>query len=223
MTFAWTGWVDDPTANENVSPYVDWLKLVSFKGADEKDELSIAQLPLSPMAAAISGRTHQAAALPNFARATGPVAEDPLIRLTWMPDQDNAVVGVIDSGIALSHARFRRLDGGTRFLSAWLMGGTWREDSAVPFGRELFRTEIDQIMFRAVSAGAVDEADFDRRADASQFFSPRGDRRLENNATHGTFVTDLAAGYDLRQSEDDERRRRLPIIGVGLPPNTSMG
>ncbi|MEM7720394.1 MAG: hypothetical protein AAF222_14440, partial [Pseudomonadota bacterium] len=47
--------------------------------------------------------------------------------------------------------------------------------------------------------------------------------RLENNATHGTFVTDLAAGYDLRQSEDDERRRRLPIIGVGLPPNTSMG
>ncbi|MEO0915458.1 MAG: hypothetical protein AAFY31_00485 [Pseudomonadota bacterium] len=223
MTFAWTGWVDDPTANEDISPYVDWLSLVSFKGEEVKDELSIARLPMSPMAAAISGRSHQAAALPTFARATGPVAEDPLIRLTWMPDADNAVVGVIDSGIALSHARFRRLDGGTRFLSAWLMGGRWREGSAVPFGRELFRTEIDQIMFRAVSAGALEEADFDRRADASQYFSPRGDRRLDNNATHGTFVTDLAAGYDLRQSDEDERRRRLPIIGVGLPPNSSMG
>ena len=223
MTFKWTGWEPDPTADGNVSPYVDWLKLVSFDGADEKNHLSIEELPLSPMAAEISGRTKQAVALPDFARPTGEVKKDPLIRLTWMPDADNAIVGIIDSGIALSHARFRRLDGGTRFLSAWLMGGKWREESAVPFGRELFRTEIDQLMFRAVAAGAIDEAEFDRQADASQFFSPRGDRRLENNATHGTMVADLAAGYDLRQSHEDEYRRRLPIIGVGLPPNSSMG
>lgn len=223
MGMSWSGWVDDPSAAEGLSPYVDWLKLVSFDGKDIKNELSIEKLPLSPMAAEVIGQTHQPAPLPPFARPKAPVRDDPMIRLTWMPDADNAIVGVIDSGIALSHARFRRLDGGTRFLSAWLMGGTWREDSAVPFGRELFRTEIDQLMFRAVAAGAVDEADFDRRADASQFFSPRGDRRLENNATHGTLVSDLAAGYDLRQSHEDEHRRRLPIIGVGLPPNTSMG
>jgi hypothetical protein len=223
MTFAWSGWTEDTSATDEISPYIDWLRLVSFDGGEEKNQLSIAPLPLSPMAAKISGRTEQAAPLPDFARPTGAVADDPLIRLTWMPDADNVIVGVIDSGIALSHARFRRLDGGTRFLSAWLMGGTWREDSAVPFGRELFRTEIDQLMFRAVAAGAVDEADFDRRADASQFASPRGDRRLENNATHGTFVADLAAGYDLRHSYEDEHRRRLPIIGVGLPPNSSMG
>ncbi|MEM9426949.1 MAG: S8 family serine peptidase [Pseudomonadota bacterium] len=223
MTFAWTGWTDDPSAKAGIKPYLDWLKLVSFDGKEEKDDLSIAPLPLPPMAAKISGRKAEPAALPNFARPTGKVEDDPLIRLTWMPDADNAIVGVIDSGIALSHARFRRLDGGTRFLSAWLMGGTWREESAVPFGRELFRTEIDQLMFRAVSAGAVDEADFDRRAEASQFASPRGDRRLENNATHGTMVADLAAGYDLRHSYEDEHRRRLPIIGVGLPPNSSMG
>ena len=223
MTFKWTGWEPDPTAEKMVSPYIDWLKLVSFDEQDEKNQLSIEDLPLSPIAAEISGRSHQAAPLPNFARATADPLPDPMIRLTWMPDADNAIVGVIDSGIALSHARFRRLDGGTRFLSAWLMGGSWREESAVPFGRELFRTEIDQLMFRAVAAGAVDEADFDRRADASQFFSPRGDRRLENNATHGTMVADLAAGYDLRHSYEDEHRRRLPIIGVGLPPNSSMG
>ncbi len=223
MTFAWTGWQDDPSAKDDLSPYIDWLKLVSFDGKEVKDGLSIADLPLSPMAAKLTGKKCQPAPLPQFARASGTIEKDPMIRLTWMPDADNAIVGVIDSGIALSHARFRRLDGGTRFLSAWLQGGTWRDQSAVPFGRELFRTEIDQLMFRAIAAGAVDEADFDRYADASQFFDPRGDRRLENNATHGTMVADLAAGYDLRQSHEDEHRRRLPIIAVGLPPNTSMG
>lgn len=223
MTMSWTGWVPDPSAKDDVSPYIDWLKLVTFNGEDIRHGLSIEDLPRSKMAAEISGISHQAAPLPPFARATKEPLPDPMIRLTWMPDADNVVVGVIDSGIALSHARFRRLDGGTRFLSAWLMGGKWREDSAVPFGRELFRTEIDQLMFRAVSAGTVDENDFDRSADATQFHSARGDRRLENNATHGTMVADLAAGYDLRQSHEDEFRRRLPIIGVGLPPNTSMG
>jgi len=222
MTMTWSGWVNDPSASDEISPYIDWLKLVSFGGQLEKDDLSIADLPLSPMAAKISGRTHQAAPLPNFARPkVDPV--EPMIRLTWMPDADNVVVGVIDSAIALAHSRFRRLDGGSRFLSAWLMGGEWREQSAVPFGRELFRTEIDQLMFRAVSAGTVDEAEFDRRADPAQFSYVRGDRLLETNATHGTMVADLAAGYDLRQSHEDEHRRRLPIIGVGLPPNASMG
>ncbi len=223
MTFRWTGWTQDPSAKKHISPYIDWLKRIRFDCEDEKDGISIAPLPVSPTAAKLSKVYEQPAPLPCFARPTGPVADDPLIRLTWMPDADNAIVGVIDSGIALSHARFRRLDGGTRFLSAWLQGGTWREESAVPFGRELFRTEIDQLMFRAVAAGTLDEADFDRRADASQFDDPRGDRRLENNATHGTVVADLAAGYDLRQSHEDEHRRRLPIIAVGLPPNTSMG
>ena len=151
------------------------------------------------------------------------MAEDPLIRLTWMPDADCTVVGVIDSYLALSHARFRRLDGGSRFLSAWLMNGEWRDEAAVPFGRELFRTEIDQLMFRSMAAGTLDEAEFDRQSGASFWGAVRGERMLESNATHGTFVTDLAAGYDLRQSHEDEYRRRLPIIGVGLPPNVSMG
>ncbi|MEM6386749.1 MAG: S8 family serine peptidase [Pseudomonadota bacterium] len=223
MSMSWTGWKNDPSASDDVSPYIDWLKLVSFDNKTEKNQLSIDDLPLSPMAAEVMQKTHQAAPLPEFARPKGPMREDPAIRLTWMPDADNAIVGVIDSGIALSHARFRRLDGGTRFLSAWLMGGTWRDPCAVPFGRELFRTEIDQLMFRAVAAGTLDEAEFDRLADASQFHAPRGDRRLENSATHGTMVADLAAGYDLRQSYEDEHRRRLPMIGVGLPPNSSMG
>jgi hypothetical protein len=218
MTFEWTGWENDPAAGD--SPYVDWM--MELWGSDEKDGLSLAPLPLSPLAAKISGRKKQRAPLPPFARP-GKVADDPLIRLTWMPDADCAIVGVIDSAIALSHARFRRLDGGSRFLCAWLQGGKWRDDAAVPFGRELFRTEIDQLMFRSMAAAALDENEFDRQAGSTQFFAARGDRTLETNATHGTFVSDLAAGYDLADSHEDEHRRRLPIIAVGLPPKTSMG
>ena len=221
MTFRWTGWQDDPSAGDE-SPYVNWLREACFDGHDEKDGISLAPLPLAKSAAEISGRTESAAPLPDFARP-GKRADEPSIKLGWTPDQGCAIVGVIDSGIALSHARFRRLDGGTRILAAWLQGGDWRDDAAVPFGRELFQAEIDRLMFRATVAGALDESEFDRAAKATQFGHARGDRRLESNATHGTFVTDLAAGYDLRHSHEDEFRRRLPIIAVGLPPNTSMG
>lgn len=225
MSLVWTGWQDDGCAQPFITPYVHWLKEVTFGGVEEKDGLSIAELPLSRRAAEISGRGSQPAPLPPIARppSGATILDDPMVRLTWMPDVDCAIVGVIDSGIALSHARFRRLDGGTRFLSAWLQGGEWRDRSAVPFGRELFRTEIDQLMFHAVAAGAIDEAQFDREAGATQYQTALGDRRLDNRGTHGTFAADLAAGYDLRDSEQDELRRRLPIIAVGLPPNTSMG
>ncbi len=221
MSLTWTGWVPDP--NPDASPYIDWLREAHFKGAVEKDGLTLDFQDTAKRAAKITGIDKQRAALPKFACADDTRTEDPLIKLTWMPDPDCVIVGVIDSGIALSHARFRRIDGGTRFLSAWLQGGEWREEAAVPFGRELFRTEIDQLMFRSQIAGTIDEGEFDRAASASQFGNAAGDRRPEANATHGTFVTDLAAGYDLRQSHEDEYRRRLPIIAVGLPPNSSMG
>ncbi|MEM8802108.1 MAG: S8 family serine peptidase [Pseudomonadota bacterium] len=221
MTLTWTGWEQDP--NAKVSPYVDWLHEITFDRKDEVDGLTLLHQPTAKRAAKITGITEQRAPLMKKACADETRQEDPLIKLTWMPDDDCAVVGVIDSGIALAHERFRRIDGGTRFLSAWLQGGDWREDGAVPFGRELFRTEIDQLMFRAQVAGTIDESEFDRMAGSSQFPEALGDRRPESSATHGTFVADLAAGYDLRDSSQDEHRRRLPIIAVGLPPNTSMG
>lgn len=229
MTFAWTGWEDDPAADPSSgrphSVYNDWLWETVWKNEPEWHGLRMADLPWSPAAGGIVGETTRPTPMPPFALPPegDTVAEDPLIRLTWMPDADCAVVGVIDSAIALSHARFRRLDGGTRFLSAWLMNGKWRDEAAVPFGRELFRTEIDQLMFRSMAAGSLDEGDFDRQSGASYWGATRGERMLETNATHGTFVTDLAAGYDLRQSQEDDFRRRLPIIAVGLPPNISMG
>ena len=230
MTLRWSAWEDDPSAGMGLSPYIDWLKTVVFDGRDEKNGLSIAPLPVSPLACGMEpgglcGDRESPAPLPDFARkpADQEVADAPEIQLTWMPDADSAIVGVIDSAIALSHARFRRIDGGTRFLAAWLMNGAWRSGAAVPFGRELFRTEIDRLMWRATVGGVIDEAAFDRAAGQTQFADPLGDRLLETNATHGTHVADLAAGFDLRDGKLDEARRRLPIIAVGLPPRTSMG
>ena len=231
MTLAWSPWQDDPSTDAGLSPYIDWLKTVTFGGQEDKDGISIAPLPLSRLACGLEpggrlcGDRESPAPLPGFARKPRDeeMAEAPDIQLTWMPDADSVIVGIIDSAIALSHARFRRIDGGTRFLAAWLQGGTWRSGAAVPFGRELFRTEIDRLMWRATVGGVIDESAFDRASGLTQFGHPRGDRRLETNATHGTHVADLAVGFDLRDSRQDEARRRLPLIGVGLPPRTSMG
>jgi len=221
MTLSWSDWIDQSTEAAAVSPYVDWYRAVNFAGAEEANGLSLAPLPQS----ASVGGAPTPAPLPNFARPSNgdePTA-DPRIELTWMPDPDSVIVGVIDSAIALSHARMRRIDNGTRFLSTWLQAGDWRAGASVPFGRELFRTEIDRLMWGATVGGEIDESLFDRAAGLTQFAHMRGDRRLEATGTHGTHVTDLCAGFDLSQSEFDEPRRRLPLIGVGLPPRSCIG
>jgi len=221
MALVWSNWEPRAPETADTSPYVDWYRTVTFDGQIEKDGLSLAPLP---QAASVGGALAPAP-LPPFARpgdGETPNA-DPEIQLTWMPDPDAAIVGVIDSAIALSNARFRRIDGGSRFLSAWLQAGNWRANAAVPFGRELFRTEIDRLMWRHKIGEQVDECAFDRAAGATQFAHTRGDRRLEKLGTHGTHVTDLAAGFDLTRADLDEARRRLPLIAVGLPPRSCIG
>ena len=135
MTLRWSAWQDDPAAAAGLSPYIDWLKEVTFDGQDVKDGLSIAPLPVSPLACGmppghgLCGDRESPAPLPLSARRPegSAMAGDPDIQLTWMPDTDCAIVGVIDSAIALAHEQFRRIDGGSRFLAAWLQGGAWRD------------------------------------------------------------------------------------------------
>ncbi|MEK6217425.1 MAG: hypothetical protein N2B03_09460, partial [Boseongicola sp.] len=79
------------------------------------------------------------------------------------------------------------------------------------------------LMWRSTIGGETDESLFDRAAGLTQFAHMRGDRRLESTGTHGTHVADLCAGFDLSKSEYDEPRRRLPLIGVGLPPRSCIG
>ncbi|NNL34936.1 MAG: hypothetical protein HKP35_03885, partial [Silicimonas sp.] len=74
MTLSWSDWEDDPSAGEGLSPYIDWLKRVTFGGEVEKDGLSIAPLPVSPLACGqglghgLCGDHESPAPLPGFAR-----------------------------------------------------------------------------------------------------------------------------------------------------------
>ncbi len=221
MTLSWTTWSDPAAESVGVPPYVDWYRTVVFGGNETKDGLSLAPLP---SASSVGGAT-QPAPLPPFARPKvgDAVAAEPRIELSWTPDADTVIVGVIDSAIALSHARFRRIDGGTRILSSWLQAGTWRPGAAVPFGRELSQAEIERLMFQSKIGDTIDEDAFDRAATAQQFDHARGDRRLASGGTHGTHVADLAAGFDLRQAKFDDDRRRMGVIAVGLPPRSCIG
>jgi len=221
MTLSWTEWGDPAPDSVGVSPYVDWYRTVVFGDQETKDGLSLAPLP---QAASVGGEP-QPAPLPPFARPKegDVVATSPRIELSWTPDADTVIVGVIDSAIALSHARFRRIDGGTRILSAWLQAGSWRSGAAVPFGRELSQAEIERLMFQSKIGDTIDEDAFDRAATAQQFDHARGDRRLASGGTHGTHVADLAAGFDLRQAKFDDDRRRMGVIAVGLPPRSCIG
>jgi hypothetical protein len=117
------------------------------------------------------------------------------------------VVGVIDDGIAFAHHRVR--DGlQTRVANWWLQDGEFHGN--VPYGRELTKYEIENLIARCSTGGALEEDEFYIRAGLNNF-------RLEGHKTaawrvaHGTHVMDLACGYDEQPPYDQH------IIAVQLP------
>jgi subtilisin family serine protease len=92
------------------------------------------------------------------------------------------VIAVLDWGLDFTHANFRRADGGTRLLALWDQRGGRTESSPEPFGygREFDARSIDAALAAADPYRALryDPADVD----------PGG------QGTHGTHVTDIAAG-----------------------------
>jgi hypothetical protein len=136
---------------------------------------------------------------------------------------DTVIVGVIDSGIALGHARFRSASGKTRILAAWQQGAKRPPDGAqpyLPFGAELYGGDIDT-MLNAHSIGGLDgcflEDDFNRASGALDMESGIGDRELAQRRAHGTFVLDVAAGFDPKEADP-----RIKIIAVNLPNRSTI-
>lgn len=168
---------------------------------------------------------------------------------TWLPDDaslpggvtdagpdipdDTVIVGVIDVGIPLGHNRFRNPDGSTRILAAWQMLAEWGgagglSQPYLPFGRELYQGDIDQMLSRfsgGDAKGWLDEGAFNRTTGVLDMKNLRGHRETAGRYSHGAHVLDAAAGCSPEVAEGDEAefRRRVKIIAVNIPSSTTFG
>jgi hypothetical protein len=137
------------------------------------------------------------------------------------PDRRAAIVAVIDDGIGFANEAFRNPDGSTRFDYVWLQGAARVEGAPgvrktdLPFGRELERGEIDDLLVAYGAGGLVDEEALycaagliDRRSEHVQSAAAR--------ASHGTGVFYRAAGGP---AKDDG----APILmAVALPSQVTQ-
>lgn len=228
------------------SPYVTWWSWFFFESRmrnnDELDALKRLYLPqwvLDQEEQAEQGRY-----LPgglNLSQLTNwTIDEDALPEV----DDDTLLVGVIDSGVPLCHKRLRDIEGETRIISSWQMS-THIEPapvgpSEVPFGRELYSREINDLIAAHTTAdGQLDEAGFNRDAGLVDLFARQGPRELVGGFSHGAAVVDLAAGIDPKGEPVEIKLRsgtlgattinpaqfakRVKIIVVNLPNRAAIG
>ncbi len=92
---------------------------------------------------------------------------------------EGVVVGIVDYGCDFVHKSFQNEDGSTRLLAIWDQGGALSATSPLGYGQEHTRADID----RALQTGAPYNA---------LGYEPYRD----NSGTHGTHVTDIAAGKE---------------------------
>ena len=229
MTLTWGTWRTDPSADPDdpethATPYGDWYETIEF--ADSRSDRDFAHCPQHGAADVFPGLplpriTLPKRALPGDGAINPPKERRKVTGLTGTLTPTSVIVGVIDAGIALSHDRFRRPDGGTRILSAWLQGGKWHKQKHLPFGRELMQGDIEDRMADCTTALGVDEGAFNRRAGLVDYAEPSVERWIDTAAPHGTHVADLAAGFDPEAL--NTMRDRLPMIVVDLAPRVSVG
>ena len=137
--------------------------------------------------------------------------------------RDTVIIGVVDTGIPLSHRRFRARDGRTRFLASWQQTAAWgtKKQKYLPFGRELYQPEIDGLIAVCGAGldGPIDEDAFNIAADLIEPNELFGLRDLEHSVSHGAHVLDLAAGVDPALAENkNDPLLDCRIIAVNLPP-----
>jgi subtilisin family serine protease len=92
---------------------------------------------------------------------------------------EGVIVGIVDYGCDFMHRSLQNEDGSTRILAIWNQAGQPNATSPFGYGREHTREDID----RALQTGAPYQA---------LSYEPYRDF----NGTHGTHVTDIAAGKE---------------------------
>ncbi|MEM9148090.1 MAG: S8 family serine peptidase, partial [Pseudomonadota bacterium] len=247
-------WTDNWTPFDDPSPYVDWwrrsvtdpspksplegglvtqraatrLSAPSKASSEEDEDQTAARLPCLDNDVPIA-RDSRNKGFEAFLTGGGDWRPDPG-NLPTIPD-DTIIVGVIDTGIALGHNRFREMDGSSRILAAWQQTAIWdsplgREQPFLPFGREIYQAEIDELL-RTHSGGTLggwlDEDSFNRTTGVLDMARPLGHREVAGRYAHGTHVLDAAAGADPDDPEEADFRRRVKIIAVNLPGSITFG
>ena len=147
---------------------------------------------------------------------------------TGLPD-DTIIVGVIDTDIPLGHARFRDAEGKSRILAAWQMMAPWAgpdglRQAYLPFGRELYKDDIDALLLNCSGGsydGWLDEAAFNTATGVLDLCNQGGRRGIAKRASHGAHVMDVAAGVD--PMDDPEFARRVKIVAINIPDSKVFG
>lgn len=234
-------WKDPARSTENRNPYADWwyqanealdselfteVPFVRATWGDDPD-FSIMQDQGARMALEEFGGTSvpipkQAKGKPVQCLKGWYTGDFPGALPENLPDDDLVIVGIIDTGIALGHRRFRCKNGSTRFLAAWQQTSEYKPGQELPCGQELYAQDIDCLLYRNSGNsldGRLDEDAFNRAAHLVEPWHELGHRDLEYRAAHGTHVLDLAAGFDPDSPDADKYR----IIAVNLPPQYIHG
>lgn len=137
----------------------------------------------------------------------------------WPPG--TVVIGVIDEGIAFANQRFRLAPEESRIEAFWHQDHPIMNPTSVDFGRELVRSEIEQLLKDHTKDDVLNETTLYRAAGLVDFTRP-GHKAAAWRAAHGTHVLDIAAAIP---PGCDARSR--PIIAVELSPeavvDTSFG
>ncbi len=251
MIREWSNW----ERFEESSPYINWWKGLGLAFVQrpalnvDPEELGnqVARSVLVPNQSPLSGepesKTHKPydtfVPIPNFAKNEG--FEDHInCNDGWLPDyevlpeieDDSIIVGVIDTGIPLGHNRFRHADGSSRILSAWQMLAPWESSCGIkqkylPFGRELYRRDIDNLISRysgGDTLGQLDEYGFNTATGVMNLKNMRGQRELAGIFSHGAHVLDAVAGVDpFDPREDADFLTKVKIIAINIPSSTTFG
>lgn len=129
-------------------------------------------------------------------------------------------IGIIDDGIGYLNNRFSRfskcIPTKTRFLAFWhqsLAKKKKKSDKNVQLGRVIFQNEIER---QRTSAIRIGEQHLYRQSN-NQTYPDGITRTVEQAASHGTHILDLATG---ESPAGPNHFSDVPIIGVQLPPDS---
>jgi hypothetical protein len=119
------------------------------------------------------------------------------------------ITAIVDDGLGFANEWFRDADNKSRFQYMWWQDAHQTSATGVPFGKELGKFEIDQLISKHENSG-IGDASIYREFGTIDFSSARRST-VALGLTHGTHVADVAAGFDRVANRQDR-----PIIGVQL-------